>query len=200
MTTLGRFEMGGSVLQKHLVRRRQETVLAGQTRVFPAGVLRPADLVTCDIPGHHLALGVPTQTGGPSSTTGYFGGRKGAAVTVAVALRPDGSVSASCNVGTLLPRVPQWLKAVETRTLDRVFGHARPIHTATIWYPHKVAVIFEFKRVVICGACSAPSNALLPRGRVIRVSYDRRTHQPGNAMQFCESRGSSPARGLCLRR
>ena len=107
MATLGRFKMGGDVLEKHLVARRHEAVLAGTKHVFPPGVLRPADLVTCDIRGHHLALGVPTQAGGPSSTTEYFGGKKVVAVTVAVALRPDGSVSASCNAGTLQPSVPQ---------------------------------------------------------------------------------------------
>jgi len=108
-------------------------------------------------------------------------------------------VASVASSSTSVRPVPQWLKAAEAQTLDRVFGHARPIHTDYIWYPHKVAVIFEFKRVVICGACSAPSNALLPRGRVIRVGFERQTHQPSNAMQFCESRGSLPARALCLR-
>jgi hypothetical protein len=200
MATLGRFELGGDVLQKHLVSRRQEAVLAGTRRVFLPGVLRPADLVTCDIPGHHLALGVPTQTGGPASTTRNFGGRKVVAVTVAVALRPDGSVSASCHLGALLPSVPRWLKASETRTLDSGFGHARPIHTDYIWYPHKVAVIWEFSHIVICGTCSAPSNASLPRGRVIRVSFNRTTHRMGDALQFCAARDSSPSRAVCLRR
>jgi hypothetical protein len=100
---------------------------------------------------------------------------------------------------SLVPR-PRWLVNAETKTLDRVFERARPIHTYYVSYPRKIAVIFEFKRVVICGACSAPRNASLPRGRVIRVSYDRQTHQPGNAMQFCESMGSFPPRSWCLRR
>jgi hypothetical protein len=86
------------------------------------------------------------------------------------------------------------------QTLDRVFERARPTHTYYVSYPRKIAVIFEFKRVVICGACSAPSNASLPRGRMVRVSYDKQTHQPGNAMQFCESKGSFPPRSWCLRR
>ena len=197
MATLGRFGMGDYVLQKHLVPRRHEAVLAGTERVFPPGLLRPSDLVTCDILGHRLSLGIPTQPG-PTSSTEY-GVTNVVSVTLAAALHRDGSITASCHTGTLLPRVPQWLKAAETQTLDRVFGHARPIHTAYIWYPHKIAVIFEFKRVVICGACSAPSNALLPRGRVIRVGFGRRTHRITGGYQFCESRGSSPARALCLR-
>ena len=96
--------------------------------------------------------------------------------------------------------LPRWLVTAETQTLDRVFERAKPVHTYYVSYPRKIAVIFEFKRVVICGACSAPSNASLPRGRVIRVSYDRQTHKPGNAMQFCESKGSFPPRSWCFRR
>lgn len=96
--------------------------------------------------------------------------------------------------------VPTWLRAAERQTLDAVFGGATPIRTAHISYPTKVAAIFEFSRVVICGACSAPSNALLPRGRVIRVGYDRQTHRIAGGYRFCESRHSSPPRALCLRR
>lgn len=100
--------------------------------------------------------------------------------------------------------VPAWLKATETRTLDRAFGGARPIHTDYIWYPRKVAVIWEFNHVVICDSCSAPSNASLPRGRVIRVSYDRHTHRQGGgsdgiAVRFCAGKGLPP-RTACLRR
>src|SRR5689334_14039258 len=53
----------------------------------------------------------------------------------------------------------RWLVAAETQTLGGAFERARPIHTYYVSYPRKIAVIFEFKRVVICGACSAPSNA-----------------------------------------
>jgi hypothetical protein len=100
---------------------------------------------------------------------------------------------------------PRWLKLSEQRTLDRVFGGARPVHTVTIAYSHKIAVVFEFDRVVICRACSAPSNSSLPRGRVIHVSYERSTHQLGGAsngiaMRFCEAKGSWPPRAQCLRR
>lgn len=97
---------------------------------------------------------------------------------------------------------PRWLASAERQTLDRVFGGARPVHTQLISYAKKVAVVWTFDRVVVCGACSAPSNASLPRGRVIRVSYDRHTHVPlaADGMRFCEARGSWPPLAECLRR
>jgi len=100
--------------------------------------------------------------------------------------------------------VPHWLMAAETGELDHVFGGARPIRTDYIWYPRKVAVIWEFGRVVVCGGCSAPSNASLPRGRAVRVSYDLNTHRQGGAadgivMWFCVGKGLPP-RAACLRR
>jgi hypothetical protein len=97
---------------------------------------------------------------------------------------------------------PGWLAWVERQTLDRVLGGARPVHTYLIPYPRKIAVVWVFDRVVICGMCSAPSNASLPRGRAIRVSYDRRTHllRAADGMRFCEVRGSSPPLANCLRR
>ena len=119
-------------------------------------------------------------------------------VSLAVFVALIAASMASGNATSL--RVPQWLKGDETRTLNSGFGRARPIHTDYIWYPNKVAVIWEFDHIVICGTCTAPNNASIPRGRVIRVSFSRQGHELGNAMQFCESRGLSPARALCLRR
>ena len=86
--------------------------------------------------------------------------------------------------------------------LDRVFGDARPVHTYLVPYPRKIAVVWMFDRVVVCGACSAPSNASLPRGRVIRVSFDGRTHvvRMADGLRFCESRGPYPPLAACLRR
>jgi hypothetical protein len=97
---------------------------------------------------------------------------------------------------------PRWLAAAERQTLLRVFGGAHPVRTYLIGYPNKIAVVWVFERVVVCGACSAPSNASLPRGRVIRLSYDRRTHvvRAADGMRFCEARGSYPSRAACLRR
>jgi hypothetical protein len=97
---------------------------------------------------------------------------------------------------------PRWLAATERQTLDRVFEHARPVRTYLIPYAKKIAVVWVLDHVVICGACSAPSNASLPRGRVIRVSFDRRTHAVlmADGLRFCESRRSYPPLAECLRR
>jgi hypothetical protein len=95
---------------------------------------------------------------------------------------------------------PQWLKDAEARTLSRSFGGATPVRRTYIGYRRKVAVVWEFERVVVCRLCSAPSNAQRPRGRVIRVSYDRTTHRQGNAMQFCEVENRQPPLAACLRR
>lgn len=94
------------------------------------------------------------------------------------------------------------LAAAQRQTLDRVFEHARPAQTYLIPYAKKIAVVWVFDHVVICGACSAPSNASLPRGRVIRVSFDRRTHAVllADGLRFCESRRSYPPLAECLRR
>lgn len=98
----------------------------------------------------------------------------------------------------LLP-LPRWLAPAEAKTLRRVFGGAKPIRTWYTAYPGTIGVTFVFRRVVICGACSAPSNATLPRGRAVRIDYDRRTHMPGNAFMFCESKGSYPPLAACLK-
>ena len=97
---------------------------------------------------------------------------------------------------------PRWLAPAEKQLLDRVLGGAKPVRTYLISYPRKIAVVFEFDRVVICGACSAPSNASLPRGRLIRISFDRRTHTVRNAdgLRFCEARGIYPPKSACLQR
>lgn len=100
------------------------------------------------------------------------------------------------------PSQPRWLAPVERQFLDRVLDGARPVRTYLVSYPRKIAVVFEFDRVVICGGCSAPSNASLPRGRLIRISFDRRTHAVLNAdgLRFCEARGMFPPKSACLQR
>jgi hypothetical protein len=99
MATLGRFGLSWDVLQKHLLPRRHETLLPGTAHVFPPGVLRPADLVTCDILGHELELGVPLESGpGSGASTGYSGANV-ISVTLAVAHGTNGSVDATCHRG-----------------------------------------------------------------------------------------------------
>jgi hypothetical protein len=67
--------------------------MAGMQRTFPAGVLRPADLVTCDLLGHKLETGVPIEFA--TSSTGY-GGKNVTSVVLRVTRNRDGSVTASC--------------------------------------------------------------------------------------------------------
>jgi hypothetical protein len=98
METLGRLGLTWDSLQAHLVARREKAVLPGTPEVFPPGVLRATDLVTCDILGHHLKIGVPVEASGQPSREGY-GGANVVSVTLEVALNKDGSVSASCHRG-----------------------------------------------------------------------------------------------------
>jgi len=98
---------------------------------------------------------------------------------------------------------PNWLLTAERSLLDRAFEHAKPIQVHYIPYPKKIAVVFEFSHVVICGMCSSPTAGSQPRGKVIRVSFDRRTHHLGGAsdgwaMRFCEAKGSKPPKSACL--
>lgn len=99
MATIAALRIGRwNVFRGHLVPRRQQAVLPGTTVTYPSGVLRPTDLVTCDILGHHLEVGVPTLTGQPASTG--FGGANVISVTLAVTRNASGSVTASCKRGT----------------------------------------------------------------------------------------------------
>jgi hypothetical protein len=114
-----------------------------------------------------------------------------------VACSVAGTGSASSRV------VPLWLKAAEARTLHGFYG-ARLVHTDYVWYPRKVAVIWEFSGIEYCGSCTGSYGAKPPGGRAIRVSYDRATHrawgEPREAtIGFCDAPGLPP-RSFCLRR
>ena len=100
---------------------------------------------------------------------------------------------------------PRWLLRAERSLLDRAFRHAMPMKVHYIPYPRKIAVVFEFSHVVICGMCSAPTAASQPRGKVLRVSFDRRTHvlsgaSDGWAIRFCEVIENTPPKSNCLHR
>jgi hypothetical protein len=119
------------------------------------------------------------------------------------ALALAGSVANGALAATYRARIvplPWWLPAAEKQALNRLFGSAKPTHTYYISYPRKIAVIFEFNRVIVCRPCGSLSNASAPRGKVIRVSFGRQTHRLNGSMQFCESHGSLPRRSLCLHR
>jgi hypothetical protein len=85
------------VLHRHLVPRRHAAVLPGTTVTYTAGELRPTDLVTCEILGHHLEAGIPLVVGQPTGTG--FAGDDVITVDLRVTENRDGSVTASCRRG-----------------------------------------------------------------------------------------------------
>ena len=93
--TLGELGLTWDALRSHLVPRRHKHIPAGTTRRFAPGVLRATDLVTCDIRGYHLKIGVPEEAGRRVSITA--GTHPG--VTLTVAYNRDASVTASCRRG-----------------------------------------------------------------------------------------------------
>jgi hypothetical protein len=100
MATIARLGLGGKALQQHMLPRRRAALLAGTTRSWPGGALRSADLVTCDILGHHLETGVPDTTGPDAKMSTGFGGTNVTSVVLTVAHNSDGSVTASCHKGS----------------------------------------------------------------------------------------------------
>jgi hypothetical protein len=95
MPMIEQFGLTWAVLRSHLLPRRHKRVPAGTTRRFAPGVLRAIDLVTCDIRGHRLKVGVPVVVGRASVS---YGGTYPVAV-LTVAYNRDGSVTASCRRG-----------------------------------------------------------------------------------------------------
>jgi hypothetical protein len=96
---------------------------------------------------------------------------------------------------------PAWVDTRAQQVVDKLIGRGQPIvATFHIPYPRKVVVVIEFKNVVVCRTCSAPSNALRPHGRVFRFSLDRRTRRTTDGFRFCEVNGASPPLSDCLRR
>jgi len=55
---------------------------------------------------------------------------------------------------------PVWLLSAEQSLLLHAFGNAKPVRVDYIPYPKKIAVIFEFNKVAICGMCSSPNRVL----------------------------------------
>lgn len=100
METIRRLGLTWPVLRRHLAPRRHEIVLAGETRRFPRGALRAADLVSCDILGHHLQAGVPLERGPGARVANGFSGLNVVSVNLVVERHADGSVTATCTSGT----------------------------------------------------------------------------------------------------
>jgi hypothetical protein len=100
MAMIGRLGLG-LALDSHLVPRRHVRVIPGVQRTIAPGVLRPGDLITCDIRNHRLAAGIPTRADGPT-TVGYSGAHV-VTVTLEVARDRDGTLLASCHDGGAQP-------------------------------------------------------------------------------------------------
>ncbi len=96
--------------------------------------------------------------------------------------------------------IPAWVEASERRAVAREFGHPTLVADFNIPYPRKIAVVLEFQQVVVCRLCSAPTNASLPHGRVVRISFDRATHRMTGTLRFCEASGVKPPLAACLAR
>jgi hypothetical protein len=99
--------------------------------------------------------------------------RVGAYMTVAHC-KPCGDTMFTTGPFTVTPKQPQWLKARERQTLRSMFGGAEPLRTHYLWYPRKIAVVWEFDHFVNCLRCSHPPGTRTG-GKVIRVSFDRVT-------------------------
>ena len=96
--------------------------------------------------------------------------------------------------------VPSWVALREQQAVAKIFGRAQPVAIFHILYARKIAVVFEFQEIVVCKTCSAPTNQGRPRGRVVRLSFDRRTHLLTGSMRFCEVHGITPPLSACLTR
>ena len=85
----------GRVLISHLQPRRRGTLVGGEERTFPPGVLRPGDEVVCRGRGRTIDGGVPVAVGAEAEA-GYDGvGVRPLDLTIV--RRRDGSVAASCR-------------------------------------------------------------------------------------------------------
>jgi hypothetical protein len=104
--------------------------------------------------------------------------------------------------GIAKPRdgIPSWVEGSAEQTLNRVFGNPVVVASWNIPYPKKIVVVWEFQAITVCRTCSAPSKAARPRGRAVRVSFDRRTHRLTGNIRFCEARGITPPLRACLTR
>jgi hypothetical protein len=118
-----------------------------------------------------------------------------------------GAIALACSGGvaraaSFVP--PAWLPRSERAVLAHDFEHAKPKRVYFISYPKKIAVIFEFDHPVVCGMCHGPAGRKPLAARMIRVSFDRKTHNlsgapDGFVIRFCEITGNQPPRSRCLR-
>lgn len=99
------------------------------------------------------------------------------------------------------PDEPAWVRAATQQMIKSnaaTYG-ANPVLVSYLSYPRKIAVVIEYDRIVYCG-CGGPTARATPGGRVVRVSFDRASHQFNSEFRFCEVRGASPPLAACLAR
>jgi len=93
MATLKKLGLANS-LERHVLPRRRGVVQAAIRRTFPAGTLRPGDLLVCKLLHHRLELGIPDRFGSIGSVG--FGGKNVVSVNLTGARRADGSITSRC--------------------------------------------------------------------------------------------------------
>ena len=93
MRTLGRLGIAQG-LRAHLLPRRRERIMQGESATFVLGQLRPGDAVTCFSHRHPLEIGVPLGPGTPEVGWGRKGGTM---ATLRITRHGDGSVTATCS-------------------------------------------------------------------------------------------------------
>jgi len=80
---------------------------------------------------------------------------------------------------------PRWVQAAVFEIRHKFVGVPRPAHVNWHVGAQKRWVTVRFAKVELCGGCSAPSDAVRPRGRVATMWFDRRT---GTETDFSVSR------------
>jgi hypothetical protein len=89
MATLKKLGLASS-LEGHVLQRRHGLVRPGIPRTFPAGALRPGDLLVCKALHRSVEMGIPDSVG-PIGSVGSAG------ATLTGRRHADGSVTASCR-------------------------------------------------------------------------------------------------------
>jgi hypothetical protein len=94
MRLIGKLGIARS-LQAHLVPRRRQAIVIGERVTYPAGALRPGDLVACKTHRFRLRAGVPLIYEAGGSGEGWGGSR--IEYMLRVVRHRDGSVTARCS-------------------------------------------------------------------------------------------------------
>jgi len=96
--------------------------------------------------------------------------------------------------------IPTWVGARAQQAVDRLFGRGHSV-SADFNIPERrrVVVVYEFQNVVTCATCATAPGRPKPHGRVVRLTFDRRTRRLVGRLRFCEVQGITPPLAACLR-